>query len=390
MASHCCEIYPHAPPNGAEARTAVGCGPLPAELAEALELIRAERFEQAVTALRRPKVAADPRALLLTAHARLRADQRAAGLDSLRRALASGRETGQVAGVLCQAPEVLASLCAEALEADIEADYARRLIHAAGLRPPSPTLARWPWPLRLYTLGRAAVVVHGRPLSFSGKAQRRPLLLLHGLIALGGRAVPVARLRHALWEEADGHDTRGAFDMALSRLRLLLDVPGALPLENGHLSLNDRLCWVDVWAWERLLGQVDGAADPLRGLTLLHDALARYQGDFLAGEEAGWAVLARERLHARLLRVARRLGQALEQGGHWAEAGQLYEHARDRFPLDEDLCRRLIRSHIEQDEFAQASSLYARCRELLVKVLGVLPSASTTALIKPILGPSDP
>jgi DNA-binding SARP family transcriptional activator len=54
---------------------------------------------------------------------------------------------------------------------------------------------------------------------------------------------------------------------------------------------------------------------------------------------------------------------------------------RELFPLEEDLCRRLLRSHIEQGEYVQATHLYGRCRELFVKVLGVLPSPGIVALI---------
>jgi DNA-binding SARP family transcriptional activator len=363
--------------------------PLSATLSHALELIRAERFSEAGAALAQAKDLPDPASDpggslqlgLMAAYARLRQGDLEATREHLRRALALGREHGLVEDVLCQAPDILANLCAVALETAIEPGYARRLIRQAGLRPPDPTLTRWPYPVRLHTLGRPAVVLRGQPLRSQGKAQHRPLLMLHYLVARGGREVPVTQLRQALWEDADERDTRGAFDMALSRLRHLLGVADVLSLHNGRLTLNDQLCWADVWACERLLGRVDGEPDPACGLALMGRALALYQGDFLAGEEAGWAVLARERVRSRLVRVTRRLGQALEQAQRWPEASQLYEQVRELFPLDEDLCRRLIRSHIEQNEFAQASNLYGRCRELLVKVLGVLPSATTTALV---------
>jgi DNA-binding SARP family transcriptional activator len=354
-------------------------------------LIRARRFDLADAALKREpgEVAGsidEMRSLLLTAHIQLRTGKRQEGLERLGHALSLGKEAAKCSGILPQAPDILASLCAEALEAGIEPCYARRLIDQAGLFPPSPNLSNWPYPVRIHTLGQWAVVVKGQPLRFSGKAQRRPLLLLQSLLARRGRAVPVAMLRKAMGEDEAGGDSRysrGAFDMALSRLRRLLGVPDLLRLGDGLLSLNEDLCWVDAWACERLLGQVEQQPDPVCGSILLDRALRFHEGDFLAGEETAWAVLARERLRSRLLRVTRSLGRALEEAGHWAEAGELYERLREYFPLDEELCLHLIRSHIRRNQFAQATSMYARCRELLARVLGVLPNPAIKALFEP-------
>ena len=320
--------------------------------------------------------------LLPAADALLRKGTRDKGLALLGEALARGRVEGRF-DPLPDQPETLARLCAQALEADIETCYARRLIAGNGLGPPSPNLSRWPYPVRIHTLGDWAVVVRGQPLRFSGKARRRPLFLLHSLLARGGRPVPVALLRKAMGDddEVGGHCSRGAFDMALSRLRQMLSLPGLLRLEDGLLTLDQDQCWVDAWACERLLGLAD--AHPECGRGLLERVLHLYGGEFLSGEESAWVILARERIRARLLRVARRVGEDLEARGRWADAGELYERLREGFPLDEDLCLHLIRSHVRRDQYAQASSLYARCRELLARVLGVLPHPAIRALLEP-------
>lgn len=246
-----------------------------------------------------------------------------------------------------------------------------------------------PSPLRIFTLGQMRVVVNGEPLRSGGKAQRRPLALLRCLLTRGGRPVPVTLLRKALGEDdpageghGDVHYSRGAFDMALSRLRRLLAVPDLLRLDDGFLSLDENLCWVDAWAVEHWLIQADAQPSPVCGRILLEQALHLYDGEFLEGEDAAWAVLARERIRARLLRVARRLGRALEEEGRWVEAGDLYERLREFFPLDEDVCLHLIRSHVRRGEFAQASGIYARCREVLAKVLGVLPNPAIRAMLE--------
>ncbi len=368
------------------------CQDWPARLGSIIEMIRAGRYAQAYAALVAcstcPPAAAplldQIQARLLRAHVDLCLGEREIGLEALRQVFALAREQGVDAPALCQPGDIFASLCAVALEEAIEPVYVGRLVKQARLGAPSSALVRWPYPIRFNTLGRAAVVVDGQPLRFSGKAQRRPMLLLHCLLARGGREVPVSALLRAMGEERDeldGHESRGAFDMALSRLRRLLGNPEALCLGDARLSLNERLCWVDAWACERLLGHVDLAHDPACGRILFERALGLYQGDFLEGEESAWTVLARERMRARLLRVARRLGESFESLGAWDEAGALYAELREWFPLDEELCRHLVRSHVERDELVQARGLYDRCREVMAKVLGVLPSPSILALL---------
>lgn len=239
--------------------------------------------------------------------------------------------------------------------------------------------------VRIYTLGQVAVSIDGLPLRSGGKARRRPLNLLFALISRGGRPVPVALLRKAMAEDETGDDTpytRGAFDMALNRLRQMLGVPGLLQLGDGLLSLNEALCWVDAWAFERTLLLADRQPEPAGGWALLEWALDLYEGEFLAGEDAAWALLARERIRSRLLRIARRLGRSFEAAGRWPEAGGLYERLREHYPLDEELCLHLIRSHVKRNEFAQAKGIYARCRELLAKVLGVLPNPAIKAMLE--------
>jgi LuxR family maltose regulon positive regulatory protein len=365
------------------------CKALADSLKGALESLRQGRFADAERALETTPECSAPssppdqryQCLLLQARARLALAGRDEALAALHRAFAYGREKELLECALCQAPDILATLCAEALVSDIEAEYVRRLIRQSHLSPPSPAVAQWPYPVRIYTLGRPAIVVDGQPIVFSGKAQRRPLELLYYLVANGGREFAVSRLISALWGDEDGAVSRNAFDMALNRLRRLVDVPEAFLLRGGRLSLSEGLCWIDIRAFERLLGDADAEKDMDCRQALLERALGLYQGDFLQGEETSWAVLARERLRSRLMRSITRTGQSLEEAGRWPEATRLYDRVRELFPLEEDLCRRLLRSHIEQGEYVQATHLYGRCRELFVKVLGVLPSPGIVALI---------
>lgn len=63
---------------------------------------------------------------------------------------------------------LMARLCAFALAHGIEPDYARRLIRQRCLKSPGVEVECWPWPVKIYTLGRFSLVVDGRRLPRRG------------------------------------------------------------------------------------------------------------------------------------------------------------------------------------------------------------------------------
>ena len=104
--------------------------------------------------------------------ARRLAGRRAESLGALREALALGRDRAILAAP-CFLPRALSELLAEALRAGIEADHARALIRALRLAAPAAAadLEAWPWPVRIYALGRFEVVVNGEPLRSGAKGR---------------------------------------------------------------------------------------------------------------------------------------------------------------------------------------------------------------------------
>jgi len=289
----------------------------------------------------------------------------------LRSSLYTCRER-RYAGMLRQMPQMMAALLALALEHRIEPEFTRSLIRERHLEAPSPTTVDWPWPLALRTLGDFVVIRDGVPLVSKGKAQKRPLEMLKALVALGGRNVDASVLTARLWPDAEGDDAKTSFDSGLYRLRKLLDVDGALTLADGRLSLDNRVVWLDVWAFEQALD----AAPPD-----VETALSCYRGHFLGLEApAAWAVPLRDRLQARLARAALARGQALEAEQEFAAARALYERVLELDNLAEAVYRRLMVCQRELGDPAGALTTYRRCRELLSIVLGRKPAHETEAI----------
>jgi ATP/maltotriose-dependent transcriptional regulator MalT/DNA-binding SARP family transcriptional activator len=299
------------------------------------------------------------------------------GLTSLRRAMALGAHHGY-RNFYGWDPTLVARACALALAHGIEPAYVTGLIRARQLAAP-PHADAWPWPVAIRTLGRFEVRLQDMPLTFTGKAQRRPLEVLMALVALGGRDVPVGALARALWPGVDASSARQSLHVALHRLRRLLGHDGAVTLSEQRLALDSSVVWVDASAFERLISK-DGegaSCTPAR----LAAALALYRGPFLPGcGEAAWAVPRRERMRAhlvgRLSEVCRQLTSDRDQ-----EAVQLLERGLDVEPQAEVLYRELIVRHVAAGRRAEAAAAYRRCERSLHALLGTRPAESTRALI---------
>lgn len=193
---------------------------------------------------------------------------------------------------------LLGETAAAALAHGVEPAFVQRWIRRRALPAPADTIAPdWPHPLRLQLLGGFAVVIDGRPLTFEGKVQKRPLELLQALAVHGPAPVPVAQLVDDLWPELDGDAARKSFDAALHRLRKLLGEHGnALRLEAGAVYLDATRIGCDLWTLRRL---ADSPPTQWQGHAALA-AWARQHADLalLPLQAAPWTVTPRER-HAR-------------------------------------------------------------------------------------------
>ena len=276
-------------------------------------------------------------------------------------------------------------LCSKALEKNIESNYVKKYIKNMGLLPPGPNgTENWPWPLRIYTLGRFSLVINDKPLRFSGRTQQRPLDLLKALIALGGREVSEEKINDALWPDADGDLQHQTFSTTLHRLRKLLGIKEALLFNNSKLTLDDRYCWVDAWAFERLLGQAEKCrqahADPAKAASFTEKSVALYKGRFLNDSQAAWAIRLQERCRSRYLDAMAKLGEFHESCGDLAAAIKIYQTALEFDPLVEEFYRRLMLCYQKAGDLSEAVATYKRCAEILFRVLVVQPSAKTTEI----------
>jgi LuxR family transcriptional regulator, maltose regulon positive regulatory protein len=237
-------------------------------------------------------------------------------------------------------------------------------------------------PVRIYTLGCFTVFMHDMPLRFNGRVQRKPLDLLRCLIAFGGRAVATARLAQALWPDTDGDMAKHALETTLYRLRKLLG-DRCIEMNGCQLTLNPEHCWVDLWSVERLLDLDDAALSPAARAQQL---LKLYRGSFLDGDDTPSALIQRERLHSKFVRVIGQLGRILESHNDRESAIGCYQQGIETDPLAENLYRRLMQCYIKLGRYAEALAVYQRCYKTLTTVLGVEPAPQTMELYREIQG----
>jgi LuxR family maltose regulon positive regulatory protein len=329
--------------------------------------------------------------------------EEAKGIDLLRKVMALGREKN-FTNTYWWRPAVMASLCAKALDAGIEVDYVQSVIRKRKLAPDADALLveSWPYPLRIYTLGKFEIVAEGKPVLFTRKIQQRPISLLKALIAFGGKAVPEGELTDVLWPDVDGYSAHRSFELALYRLRKLLGNEKAVQFKDGYLTLEEQYCFVDVWGIQRVIKKIEEGwkknqqteirkknkkeRKELKQIVRLTErVLDSYKGHFLDGDiSQPWIISLRELLRSKIIYIIVTLGR------HWEEA-ELYDKSAECFrrgleidDVREVLYQRLMISYHKLGRDAEAATIYHRCRSRLKAALNLTPSLITEEIYQSI------
>lgn len=326
---------------------------------------------------------------LAAAGAALASSEDPVALAAVKNAFALGREHGYRNAPWWRSHGV-GDLCALALRHGVEPEYARALARERNVVPQAAPLRirDWPWPFRLRTFGGFQLLRGAAPVEFGGKGPGRPLELLKVLIALGGQNARADQLADALWPHVEADFAHNSFTAALHRLRRLFGEDDALTLRDGRLSLNPAAVWLDTWALEQVLGELDDAlrlpnaertAPVVRALSA--EALALYRGPFLPDEsEQPGYIASREQIRARLLRSLSRLARRCEEAGEGEAAAECYQRIIEVDDLFEAPYRHLMQCLQRCGDASEARSTYERLRTVLSTKLKVMPSAETQAV----------
>jgi transposase len=147
--------------------------------------------------------------------------------------------------ILLNVPKLLAELCADALDRDIESELCRSLIVRRALVPPAGASANWPWPLRVYVRDGFALDRDGVRIDLGPKPPARSLDIIRALAAAKDHSCSLEQLYDQLWPDADGDKAKAACEQALHRLRRLLGRADLVVQREGRLRFAPDKVWVD-------------------------------------------------------------------------------------------------------------------------------------------------
>ena len=222
------------------------------------------------------------------------------------------------------------------------------------------------------------MIIDGKAVQFNKKGQQKPIELLKALISLGGRDVSKEDLTDALWPDSDGDTAHQNFATTLHRLRQLLGYEKLILLKDGRLTLNPSYCYVDAWAFERILGKIEkesrsGYTEDM--IQMLDKALSMYQGHFLEGDaDNAWTTSIRERLKNKLFRIIGNIGSYYEMAGQFEKTIYYFQKGLEVDDLAEVFYQHLITCYINMGYKAEAIKTYQRCKKVFSSVLGIPPS----------------
>ncbi len=309
-------------------------------------------------------------------------------LSTLQYAMQVGREYGYKHALWWQ-PDIMSRLCEFALQSDIETVYVRNLISERQLvpLPSSVAVEEWPWLFKIYTLGQCRILKNEQSFSLVKKLQRKPVELLKALIAHGGTNVNEEILATSLWPGVDSEYSYRSLTTTIHRLRKILGEDRAIIVQDSKLSLNQQYFWVDLWAFDNTISEIDQifVSETSIDTDILLKSTERlkhlYRGHFMADEpDKPWYEDPREEIKNKYLRCMSKIARYWEDKGNWEKAIDCYERVLEVERLTESFYRRLMHCYRKLKRNEDAIEVYLRCKKIFTSVLKSEPSAETMAL----------
>jgi DNA-binding SARP family transcriptional activator len=232
--------------------------------------------------------------------------------------------------------------------------------------------------LRIAVLGGFSIVQGDTEVEV---ASGRPTTLVK-LLAVSGGCLPAADAAEALWPDADPGTGRRRLRNVLNRLK---GPHGSIADRHGLELRLPATAMIDAAEFERearaaLYGSagIDAAA--------ARQALDRFRGELLPGEQADWIGPHRERLRALAVELLDRLAEAAEAREDFGEAIRLLRRAADTDRFDERRYLLLASLLAQQDRRGAALRALQEGTQALAD-LGLEPSEAYRTLAKRLRDP---
>ncbi len=248
--------------------------------------------------------------------------------------------------------------------------------------------------LQIFLLGSFQIHLNDKLIPESAWHTKQARQLLKILLTQRGKIVSRDTLIDALWPDANPNKAATTLRTAVNALRKTLEpnrppyTPSSFIVAHApgyKFQFTDQV-WVDALEFERLLDEAKQTDEPVCQQTLLTDALALYQDDYLCDDlYVDWAYLERERLRERYLHALISLASCQAGFGEYERAIASLRRVLTRDPGREPVYRSLMRYNLQMGNTVAALKTFEQLRSYLNTELGADPSPQTLALHQSIL-----
>ncbi|MBI5206710.1 MAG: hypothetical protein HY934_02855 [Candidatus Firestonebacteria bacterium] len=328
--------------------------------------------------------------LLLEAYLIFKKDTEMKGFEFLEKAMLLGREK-EFYNFLGFCPDMILEICLKALERGIEIEYVQKLVKKRNLIPDTPPIEiyNWPWELKIYTLGGFQLVIDNKPVSFSGKVQKKPLELLKASIILG-KENSKDRIIDFLWPESDGDIAQISFKTTLHRLRKLIKNDNVIQFQDGVLFIDSRYSWVDAWAFEQIVENIENmeykTKDKEQIIEQAEKAVLLYRGHFLPGDmDISWVIPKREQLINKFSNLVLKIGNYHIENKNWQKAKECFQNGIEITNIQEEFYQHLMICYKKIGQNTSAIALYQQLKNILTSTHGTSPSKDTESIYQSLI-----
>lgn len=197
---------------------------------------------------------------------------------------------------------------------------------------------------------------------------KKILELLSVLILLGGRNVSVEQIEEYLWPDKDGDLSRQSFEVSLYRLRKLIGKDNIVT-NSGLISLNDKNCWLDLWAFEETIVELEKAlkdeTQHSNKICILTDRILSLSHDtFMKNFNHAQVIIKREMLLTKLCHLLDLAASFCEKKDENDRACSLLKRNLELSPLNEAYYLHLISFYLKLGEINQALLTYRYCKQI--------------------------
>jgi DNA-binding SARP family transcriptional activator len=221
-----------------------------------------------------------------------------------------------------------------------------------------------------------------------GSAGRR----LTGYLAhYSGRPHRRERLVDLFWAGLEPNRARSALNTALWRLRKVIATEPRSKGGRNLVTLGNEVVlepadWFEIdthrfdASVKSILRDMVGHADE-QPAVLLADALEKYSGPFLEGEDEDWILVERERLHSLYVRAAHELARLYARAKRYDEAVEIVRGVLAYDPFRETSHRDLMTLLVLNGQRAEALRSHERWCGMMRRELGISPMPRTVELM---------